>query len=106
MMGLRAVTRIGFFSTRSAIWAVLTVKPAMALSARTWEAWVRRSIDWRRLWARTGSMTLSSKLPSWAEMVTVRSLPMTWAQTIITASGMTGLILPGMMEEPGWRAGR
>src|SRR4026209_2562793 len=98
MIGLSAVTRIGVFSTRAAVRAVLTVKPATALSARTWEAVVRMSIDWRRLWARTGSMTLSSKLPSWAEMVTVRSLPMTWAQTIITASGMTGLILPGLME--------
>ncbi len=34
------------------------------------------------------------------------SLPITCADTIVTASGITGLILPGMMLLPGWRAGR
>ena len=33
------------------------------------------------------------------------SLPMTWAQTINVASQMTGLTLPGMIEEPGCRSG-
>ena len=44
-------------------------------------------------------------MPDWPPMVTVKWLPMTWAQTIVTASGITGLILPGMMLEPGWSAG-
>ena len=34
------------------------------------------------------------------------SLPMTCAETWHTDSGMTGLTLPGMMELPGWTAGR
>ncbi len=32
-------------------------------------------------------------------------MPTTWAQTISTASGITGLTLPGMIELPGWRLG-
>ncbi len=33
------------------------------------------------------------------------SLPMTWAATIVTASGITGFTLPGMMLLPGCSAG-
>ena len=51
-------------------------------------------------------MTLSSKLPAAPAVVIVTSLPMTWAQAIRVASGMTGLTLPGMMLDPGWRSGR
>ena len=35
----------------------------------------------------------------------VASLPTTWAATISTDSGITGLTLPGMIELPGWRLG-
>src|SRR5690242_6216827 len=35
----------------------------------------------------------------------VASLPITCAQTIAIASGITGLTLPGMIEEPGCSAG-
>ena len=41
-----------------------------------------------------------------APAATVASLPITWAQTMRVASGSTGLTLPGMMLEPGWRSGR
>ena len=58
-----------------------------------------------RLCATTGSMTLSWKLPDCPPIAIVASLPMTWAQTMATASGMTGLTLPGMMLEPGCSAG-
>src|SRR5439155_207925 len=34
------------------------------------------------------------------------SLPITVTPTCMTASGITGLTLPGMIEEPGWTAGR
>ena len=54
----------------------------------------------------SGSMTLSSKFPLWPAMVMVASLPMTWAATIVTLSAITGLTLPGMMEEPGCTSGR
>src|SRR6476620_61497 len=39
-------------------------------------------------------------------MATAVSLPTTWNETIAASSGMTGLILPGMIEDPGWRPGR
>ena len=39
-------------------------------------------------------------------MVIVTSLPMMLNATWFTTSGMTGLILPGMMEEPFCFAGR
>jgi hypothetical protein len=34
-------------------------------------------------------------------IVTVRSCPITWKAIWFTVSGMTGLTLPGMMDEPG-----
>ena len=34
------------------------------------------------------------------------SLPITWAATCVTTSGMTGLTLPGMIELPFWSSGR
>ena len=53
----------------------------------------------------SGSMMLSSKFPPWPARAMVASLPMTWAATIMALSAMTGLTLPGMMEEPGWTSG-
>ncbi len=63
-------------------------------------------MDWSRLWAMTGSITFSSKLPCWFAIVMATSFPVTWAQTIIIISHITGFTLPGMMLEPGWSAGR
>ena len=34
-------------------------------------------------------------------MLTVTWLPMTWAQTMVSASHWVGLTLPGMIDEPG-----
>ncbi|MFO0768318.1 MAG: hypothetical protein U0231_16385 [Nitrospiraceae bacterium] len=36
---------------------------------------------------------------------TVTSLPITWAQTMVTDSAITGFTLPGMMEDPGCVSG-
>jgi len=49
--------------------------------------------------------TFSSRVPWDPPKATAASLPMTWAATWVTASGMTGLTLPGMIDEPGWRSG-
>src|SRR6185503_18246253 len=52
-------------------------------------------------------MTFNSKVeprPEAAKAM-VASLPMTWAATWSAISLMTGLTLPGIMEEPGWVAG-
>ena len=50
-------------------------------------------------------MTFSWKLPDWPATVIAASLPMTCAATIATASGITGLTLPGMIDDPGCSAG-
>ena len=65
-----------------------------------------RSTDSRTLRAMTGIITVISKAPAAPAIVTVASLPTTWAQAMATASQTTGLTLPGMMLEPGWRSGR
>ena len=54
----------------------------------------------------TGSNALSCSCPDSDAMVIIRSLPITSYATWFTTSGMTGLTLPGMIEEPAWRAGR
>ncbi len=51
-------------------------------------------------------MTLSSKFPRLPAIVMVVWFPMTRAHTIMSASDRTGFTFPGMMDEPGWRAGR
>ena len=53
----------------------------------------------------TGIMTFSSKFPLWPPMVIVVWFPDTRAATIISASLITGLTFPGMMDEPGCTAG-
>ncbi len=50
-------------------------------------------------------MTFNWKLPDWPPRVIVTSLPITCAQTMHTASGITGFTLPGMMLLPGCRPG-
>ena len=54
----------------------------------------------------TGSKALSCSCPASAAKVTVTSLPMTSKATWLTTSGITGLTLPGMIEEPACIAGR
>ena len=54
----------------------------------------------------TGSKALSCSWPASAAMVTVTSLPITSKATWFTTSGITGLTLPGMIDEPACRAGR
>src|SRR5699024_11823517 len=39
-------------------------------------------------------------------METVWSLPKTLKHTWLTTSGITGLTLPGIIEEPAWRGGK
>ena len=61
--------------------------------------------DSSKLRAITGSITLSSKFPAAPPKATAASLPITWATTWETASGITGLTFPGIIELPGWRSG-
>ena len=43
--------------------------------------------------------------PPNAPVVIAASVPITWQATCTTDSEMTGLTLPGMIDEPGWIAG-
>src|SRR5713226_6895978 len=84
----------------------LALRPSTQRTAKFSAARARSATDCRRLCAMTGSMTSNSKLPAWPDTMMAVSFPMTWTATIITDSAMTGLTLPGMMEEPGWVSGR
>ena len=53
-----------------------------------------------------GSKALSCSCPASAAKVTVRSLPNTSKATWFTTSGITGLTLPGMIDEPACIGGR
>ena len=53
----------------------------------------------------SGICTFSSKAPCAPPQAIAASLPTTFAHTMSTASGITGLTLPGMIEEPGCRSG-
>ena len=48
----------------------------------------------------SGMRTFSSKLPCVPPTVIAVSFPITCAATWRTTSGMTGLTLPGMIDEP------
>ena len=54
----------------------------------------------------SGRYTLSSKFPCDPAKATAASLPITWADTWVSASTSTGLTFPGMIDEPGCRSGR
>ena len=80
--------------------------PEAQRSAKTRAARLNNSIDSNRLKAITGIMVFSSNvLPMAAAQVMVASLPTTWAAHCNTISLITGLIFPGMIDEPGWVAG-
>src|SRR5699024_9260773 len=101
MILFSGVTIDGDAPARNAARSTLASRPSIILSAITREELVSRRMDSNRFEAMTGMPTLSSKAPLVEDSEIVVSLPMTWAQTIETASTMTGLTLPGIIEEPG-----
>ena len=80
--------------------------PAMHFSRSVFMALISISMLSNRQWTMIGSMTFSSSCPASDAIVTVRSLPITRNATWLTTSGITGLTLPGMIDDPGWRGGR
>ena len=64
------------------------------------DAAVKRSRLSRSVSAISGIKALSSRLPMETAVVNAESLLMTFTAAWITASGMTGLTLSGMIEEP------
>ena len=80
--------------------------PSTHFSASSVEAFESSSIDCSRLRAISGMRTLSSNWPCMPPIVIAVSLPITCAATWSTTSGMTGLTLPGMIDEPFCSSGR
>ena len=59
----------------------------------------------KRQWAMSGRKGFNSKFPMAAAEAMTWSCPIARRAACVTASGITGLTLPGMMEEPVCRAG-
>ena len=75
--------------------------PTTQLSVKLRQPSASSRIDCSTLWMITGLNTLSSKWPLLAPTVTATLLPITWQQTMVSASDWVGLTLPGMIELPG-----
>src|SRR5690625_2009401 len=99
------VTTDGEAPARKAVRSTLAVRPLIILSAITRLVLLSSRTDSSRFCAMTGMPTFSSKAPLVEDRATVVSLPIIWAQTWIADSQITGLTLPGMMDEPGCRSG-
>ncbi len=93
-------------STYAFMRSAFAVMPSTQKVRNTRNAFVMMLIDWSRLNASTGSMTLSSNWPASEARQTVVSFPITWKATWLITSAITGFTLPGMIDEPGCRAGR
>ncbi len=85
--------------------STLACRPSTVVSASSRVEFDSRRIDSSRAVPITGIATLSSKLPLAPAQAIVESLPITRAATMIVASGITGLTLPGMIDDPGCRSG-
>ena len=87
--------------------SALAVMPSTQLRAQR-VAGVRAERAWsvNRANVITGSITLSSSWPAEAASITVVSRPIARKQDWLVTSGITGLTLPGMIEEPGCSCGR
>ena len=77
----------------------------MAWSASARIALASSPLPSSRSQAISGSITLSWKLPLWPAIEIAWCRPITCAQAMHSASGITGLTLPGMIDEPGCSAG-
>src|SRR5450759_3687517 len=67
--------------------------------SKSWGPWVRFQ-------ARRGIITFRSSWPPATARALAASKPMIWKQSMFRHSASDGLTFPGMMEEPGWTAGR
>src|SRR6218665_80526 len=106
MNGISAVITPTLDATIACNRSVVAVMPSTQFTRRVQQACRIQVIDCSKECAITGSKALSCSCPPSAAIVTVRSAPAIAYATWLTASGITGLILPGMMEEPACLGGR
>ncbi|CAB4563940.1 unannotated protein [freshwater metagenome] len=85
---------------------MLAVIPSTQLTRRVRQPLVSHTTDCRMDAAMIGSKALSCNCPPSAAAVTVASAPMMAKATWLTASGITGFTLPGIIDEPACRAGK
>ena len=100
MNGFSAVATASVLSAETSQPARLGSMPSTHFSANSVAVLASSAIDSSRLRAISGMRTLSSNWPCMPPMVIAVSLPITCAETWSTTSGITGLTLPGMIEEP------
>src|SRR2546422_782506 len=106
MIGFSFVAIAGLDSAYRWSTSTFAVIPSMHLCAKTRATFARSSTF---CWIRcdiTGIIVERSRFEWVFATAIARSLPMTVTPTCMTVSGITGLTFPGMMEEPGWTAGR
>ena len=105
MCGLRAVAVASVASACRSSISSFGSMPLTHFSSRCRVAAASSLIESSRLRAIRGTRTLSSNWPWLPARVIAASLPITWSATWMTTSGITGLTLPGMIEEPFWSSG-
>src|SRR5437868_6533587 len=106
MYGLSAVTTPIEFSTEARSRSRLAVMPLTQRSASVRQPLDRCVTLLNRLWAMIGSKAFNCSCPASAAKLTVTSLPITSKAIWFTTSGITGLTLPGMIEDPACIGGR
>ena len=92
-------------SAKARALSTLASRPSIVLSAKTLQEFDSSRMDSKTALPITGMATLSSNEPLAPAQLTVESLPTTRAQTINTASGITGFTFPGIIDEPGCKSG-
>mmetsp|Transcript_41084 Transcript_41084/g.136124 ORF Transcript_41084/g.136124 Transcript_41084/m.136124 type:complete len:227 (-) Transcript_41084:702-1382(-) len=106
MCGLSAVTSMRDDSISCRIRARFGSMPATHDLVKHRHESASKRVEESRLEIMSGLKTLSSKWPCAPPTVMATWLPITCAQTIVSASHCVGFTLPGMMDEPGSFAGR
>ena len=106
MYGLRAVTTPILSRTFCSHCSALAVMPSTQFRRRVFIPFISSSALSKQHCTITGSMAFNSICAASPLMVTQKSLPITLKHTWLITSGITGFTLPGIIEEPGWRAGR
>src|SRR5579884_2666606 len=106
MYGLSAVAADSVSSAYRSHCSRFASIPATHFSSRRRHAAASSPIDCSTFRASSGTNTLSSKWPCMPPTATAASFPITCAATCVTTSGITGLTLPGMIDEPFCSSGR
>lgn len=105
MYGTRTVALHRLSSSSFSIFCSFAFSPLMQFFLNVAIAFVRTSIDSKSLNMMRGHITLSSNWLLCAANSIALSFPRTWMHVIITASGIDGLIFPGIIDDPGWIIG-